>query len=294
MNGFKQLLSKLKKRKVVPFVTEALDRGVALLNEDRVHERSGYFNVSDLGYCLRQIYFRHTEPEAFEPRLLKIFASGVDGGQRAVAFLRRAGVLFGASVCPTCGTLYCNMTPPDTCGCGTTPLYSEVGIRNHKARISGKVDLFVQHDNVILVEVKQASTYYRLEKKQNIIDKLHRNVEQANMYVGMIRAHLRAVDKKKTSPYFFFESLHGEVIDGYALGKKMDTSKFILLYEDKNSCQHYPHEFSYDHELYKSGMRRIKEFFKYLDASELPPKEPDGKNCKYCDYVKECNKVSHG
>lgn len=289
MAVFKNLKNVLKTKPLVKFVISQLDKGVTALDADRTHVSSGYFNVSDLGYCLRQVYYRHTTPIIFPPRVLKKFFAGSDAGQRAVNILRRAGVLFGNSVCKQCGTVYTNMTPPSSCGCGSMPVYSELGIRNNVRRISGKVDLFIKKDKVILTEVKSASTYYRLEKVEKIKENLLHNVQQANMYIGMIRSHMRYVDKKKKSPFIFFEAEGGSLVSGYELGKMMDTGVFLMLYEDKNSSEHHPHEFKYDHDMYLNDLKHVKKFYEYLDAKKLPPKEHNAKKCKYCDYFEVCN-----
>lgn len=288
---FKKLVKSVNTRPKAEFVRKALDKGVVLLDKERIHVRSGFFNVSNLGYCLRQIYFQHTDAVSAPPGLLKKFGAGVDAGQRIVRMLRKADILFGSYVCSGChstGTL-CDIPSRRCCEQGDF-IYSELSIRNTERKISGKVDLFVRYNNkVILGEVKSASTYYKLMDKKNIEKKLGHNVQQANMYVGMIRSHLRAVEKGRKSPFLFTDVETGTVLCGSRLGKQMDTSSFLMIYEDKNSNENYVHEFPYDHDMYLKDLEHVKVFYQYVDEKRRPPKPEDTSKCKYCDYIERCN-----
>jgi CRISPR/Cas system-associated exonuclease Cas4 (RecB family) len=289
---FKKLGKALKLRPAVAFVQKALDDGVKRLDAERQHTPSGFFNVSDFGYCLRQVYFRHTAKSPFPPGLLKKFGAGVDAGQRVVRCLQKAEILYGSYYCASCGRYNANCVIPATCGCDQGQggiVYSELGIRNLKRKISGKVDVFVQHSKVILGEVKSASTYYKLMDKKNIALKLRHNIQQANMYVGMIRSHLRNVEKGRESPFVFTDTGTGALINGATLGRAMDTSLFLMIYEDKNTSEHHVHEFAYDHNMYLEDIETVKSFYKFLEAKTRPPKPSDTKQCKYCDYVDLCN-----
>ena len=290
---FKKLTKSLNNKPVVVFVQKALDEGVILLDKERTHVPSGFFNVSDLGYCMRQVYYRHTAKNDFPVNLLKKFGAGIDAGQRVVKFLQRAGILYGSYVCRSCAAHNTNCEIPTTCGCDQGHggiVYSELSIRNTKRKISGKVDLFVKKDKVWLAEVKSASTYYKLMDKKSVAAKLGHNIQQTNMYMGMIRSHLRTIDKGRKTPFLFTDTETGALINGTTLGRGMNTESFLMIYEDKNSSEHYVHEFGYDHGMYLKDLEHVESFYKYLEAKKRPPRRlEDLKNCKYCDYVALCN-----
>lgn len=279
-------------------ITMAFDTGVVNWNNVREKVASGSFNVSKLGRCIRETYYERQVPPTFRPAMLKLFRGGIDTGQRLLHYALHAGQLFGIYVCGACGfrtTEFRNITCCGECG-SKELLFPEVGIRDLSlgkgtGGLSGKMDMLFLRSNgkVIVVEVKAASSRYRVAERKNVEAKLRGYIQQGNMYVGLLRRFKRRVESGKEHQIIFYEDLHGEIIDGLILTERMDLTSFALAFEDKNTMENHVHEFIYDHDMYLEDRNRVKVFFECVEQEKLPPKEVSD-NCKFCQFKECCDK----
>jgi len=281
--------NEVKSTSLPGFLLDSLNKGVKNLDGNK--KGSGNFYISELGYCLRQTYFKKLYPFDKPPALLMKFAAGTDSGVRVVKFLQSAQVLFGSAYC-ACGEHVTSCVVPDSCSeCGKRMYYSELGITDLTRKISGKVDSMIYFKGrAYLVESKSSSTYYKLHDRKSILKHLGHNIHQGNMYLGLIRAYARQLEKKEVvNKIIFFDSDLGTVLDGLSIYPRMSLDSFVMLYEDRNTNVFNPHVFNYDHEMYKSDIKRVRLFFAHKETQTPPPKE--GTSCKFCDYMDRCREV---
>lgn len=290
--AIQRALNKQSKR-LDAVVTEALRAGALDWNAERERPDSGSFHISRLGNCLRELYYARFDPIPFEASTLKKFRAGVDTGQRVVDYLRRGKALYGLSYCLACGW---HTTEPDVVSvcknCNGAVGYPEIGIRDVSIgdSLSGKMDALVigPESRVFVSEIKAASVYYKVDKRQNVEQKLRPHIQQGNMYLGLLRRFRRLLEKGIDPRILFYEDRGGECLDGKLLTQRISLDSFALIYEDKNSMDNFVHEFEYDHEMYLEDRARVKLFFDCVAARKLPPREMS--KCRYCDYQERCGK----
>lgn len=285
-----KLADKLKIKDASKALVDVLESGVKKIELNERQEPSGFFRVSDIGYCLRNIYYRRIVEKEFGANLLFLFEAGKDAGKRVVKYTQAENKLFGQFVCAVCGKFYSNCAMYDKCpACGASRMkYCETGIRYFNRKIGGRIDLFFNYDKPVLVEVKSASTHYKLGDKKKIEEQLGHNIHQGNTYLGLLRSYLRSVEKKDGKKFLFYEADYGHTFDGLVLCERLEKDYFLLLYEDRNACRYYSHKMYYDHNMYLEDLKSIKSFFEYWDNKELPPKDVERKRCKYCDFAQKC------
>ena len=290
--AFASLSDKLSRENIAGALAKSFDDGMVALDKEK--DPSGFFHVSDLGKCLRSLYYKRMGKKEFPINVRRKFEAGKDFGQRAVRFVRASGKLFGSAFCYNCKKMYESCVLPKVCDCGCIDLcYCETGVKRTDRKLSGKIDFFVQHrGKAVIVEAKSASTYYRLNNRKNVRDKLSAHIHQGNAYLGVVRGFLRAAERGegKDKKYFFYADNTGVVLDKLALAQSVHLDSFLLMYEDKNSNDIYPYEFEYDHSMYIDDMVRVKEFFGCLKSGKPPEREQGDLECKYCDYTHECKR----
>lgn len=280
-----RVLNTLQLRKPEKALVKSLDRGIVNINrEERAqHTSSGMFSISNLGKCPRRLYMQHENPPDFPASVLYKMLAGKDSGARVVRFLQQSGKLFGLAVTPDKkvkdGVV---LEPGDT--------YCELGLRDFGRKISGKIDMFFLHGKqVLLVENKSASTNFQLAKKKSIEDRLGSHIQQANMYVGLIRYLFRRIHKNKKHRMFFYNVDTGHQVDPVDVLGAMNLDGFILLYEDKNKNAFFPYWFDYDHDLYKDGLMQVQRYFEAISTKKIPPIQKCDE-CRLCDIRKECGR----
>ncbi len=290
--SFHKLRRKLQKTKrpISEQILESYDEGVLLWDKEREHTPSGSFHVSDLGSCLREVYYKRHIRQVFKVETLKKFWVGVDGGQRMVDAFIKAKSIFGYFYCSSCGVSYptTNLTICPQCHKPLT--YSEIGIRDLSVGgkgLSGKVDLFYDNSKeLFVVECKTATTYYKPSKRESVDKYMPKHKHQGNAYLGMLRKHLRYLTTHKKSPIEFVDADNGEIFDPVKLTKRLNLDTYLLFYEDKNTSDTFAHPFTYDPDMFKEDEQKVRNFF---SLRSMPAREASTKNCKYCSFAIPCS-----
>lgn len=298
---FKQLLAKLEQppQTLEGVILKAVDDGTLnWRDQDRTRPPSLSFNVGSLGRCLRQSYYARLEPPKFSTSTLRKFRAGTDTAQRVLDYLVRAGRYYGFYRCNHCSFLSPSLTIPTRCEkCSSNDMsFPEIGIRDVSIgdSLSGKMDLFVvgPTGRRFVGEIKAVSSNYRINGKKDsrkrLVKSLRGYIQQANMYVGLLRRLQRLLHKGKDPKIILYEDHLGQTLAPETVLEGLDTTSFALLCEDKNSCDVHPFEFIYDHDMYLQDRQRVKDFFGYVAREELPPREKLG--CYFCDFKERCNR----
>lgn len=291
---FKKLRASLKKTDipVEQQILDSMNKGCIAWNKEREHPLTGSFHVSSLGKCLRKIYYSNRIEAEFPPNVLKKFWDGVDSGLQITTALQKADSLVGCLYCKKCNTSMIGRAK-HCYSCGAFLTYSELAIKDFSVGekgLSGKVDAFYQSAergrNIYVVEAKTATTYYKPQERSSIDKFMPEHIHQGNAYLGMIRKHLRYRDNNKESPIAFINSDLEEAIDVLPFIDSINLDYFILLYKDKNTSENYAHRITYNPDMFKDDLDRVKYFF---SLKGLPEKEVTKKNCRYCDFIDLCS-----
>ena len=281
---------RVKKKSISESILDSYNEGVIAWNKEREHAPSGSFHVSDLGSCLREVYYKRHIKQVFEPATLKKFWVGVDGGQRMVDAFKKSNNLFGYFYCISCGYSSPTTAISKCPNCGGSCNYAETGLRDLSVGgngLSGKVDIFYFDGKQIYVtEVKTATTYYKPKDRASVMKYMPKHFHQANTYLGIIRKHMRYLAKGMKSPIEFVDADNGEMFNPEKLTSLLNLDSFILFYEDKNTSETYAHTFTYDPDMFKEDVSQVKKFF---STEGMPAREASTKNCKYCSFVEPCS-----
>ena len=265
---------------------ELLNKGAMLTNANEDKGRAKNFRMSDLGYCMRQNYYKYSVDggKPREPDFFKKVNYGSLVHNLYQNYLAATGKLFGNWYCSLCGEIrgpsYLEGELSEfVCSATERPTrlkYSELTVINNKLRVAGHPDGFANllGNKLSLIEIKTITPYARIAESSSNAKSEH--LHQANGYLGLLQEDATVLD-----------------FDRDVLLKLLDTAAYLLIYVDKGSDKTVPYDFKYDPDMWAADKKRIAHFWE-CRKKKTPPAPEGGSYCKYCDFIKDCNVEKFG